>query len=112
MTYVPKFLAVLLLVVCSSAWADPPVANPFAPGRSIHIHQGETAAFEAQLIEDCEHARREWNSERAAGELAKLKEDEGKKIISVPVLIGIIATTMAVSVAVTISVEELAHKKP
>lgn len=102
-----RTIAVVLVLACSSAWADPPTdapTNPFPPGRSLHLEQSDLAPFAGQLVEDTEHARREFNNERTAGELAKLKEDQGKKLVSLPVLVAIIASSLAVGVSVGIGV--------
>lgn len=110
-----KTTALVLLLACSAAFADPPAdapLNPFPKGQSTHLNAGEVAPFTGQLIEDKEHSRREWANEKTAGELASLKEEKGKKFISVPVFIAVIAGSVALGCALTVTGYELAKAKP
>jgi len=114
---VRALVAVVLLITCSAAFAQPPAdaplkVNPFPPGQSAHLNAGEVAPFTGQLIEDKEHARREFNNEQTAGELSSLKEEKGKKFISVPVFIAVIAGAAALGAALTVTGYELAKAKP
>jgi hypothetical protein len=91
-----------LLLTYSLAWAAPPAdapLNPHLPGRSLHLTAGEMVPFDGQLVSDSEHARREWNSERTAGELEALKR--GNTIM----LVALLGTgTAAVVTAVVLGV--------
>lgn len=83
--------------------------NPHAPGRSVRLVAKEPAPFNGRLIEDSEHARREWMNERTAGELEALKRDKGSRIVSVPALVAIIAGSLALGCGATVAVYELAR---
>lgn len=104
-----KTIALLLLLPALALGQDAPTLNPHAPGRSLHFVAGEITPFAGQLIEDTEHARREWDNERTAGELAKLKTGT---TLPTPVLISLLgATGAAVATAIVLGVA-MAAKRP
>ena len=75
--------------------------NPYREGRSLILSVGEAVPFgPALVLEETEAMRREWNAQRAIGELDALKQSKGDKLVSVPVLVAIIAGSLAVGAAV------------
>lgn len=98
-----RLAVALLLCACATA----PVRtepNPHAPGRTLHLQQTDFAPFDGWLIADSEHARREWSNERVAGELASLETHDGGKILSLPVLLGVVAGTFAAAFGLGVAV--------
>lgn len=104
----------LALALCSqlafAQAADAPV-NPHPEGRSLHLEAGELVPFTGQLIQDTEHMRREWNNERTAGELARLKLEQGKRTVSVPVLVAIVAASLALGAAAGVGLAVATQKR-
>lgn len=105
--------AIALVLVSSVALSqDAPKLNPHNEGRSMILGIGETLPFGPSLcMESSEAQRREWNAQRAIGELDKLKESKGSPIVSVPVLVAIIAGSIAVGAAVGVGAT-LATRRP
>lgn len=79
--------------------ADAPTVNPFPEGRSAILPGGEVVPFDALCLEPTEAKRREWDAQKTAGELDKLKESKGAALVSVPVLVALLAGSLAVGAA-------------
>jgi hypothetical protein len=104
----------LLVLISSLAFGqDPPKDAPFAEGRSVVVQEHEAVPFGPALcLEETEAKRREWIAQRDLGELERLRQEQGKKFVSVPVLVAIIAGSVAVGAAVGAGVAVALHPPP